>query len=299
VDARGQSPLGSTAGCGKPHVRWCGRADGRNPVSPTRSGAKSIAAEHDRLARPGLDHARLVTTTGVTDAGGLEIAGGGIAAPIVSDAESIGSLPIGEGAQWLGKVAGPKLGAVDGGPDPDLPATTLMAMSRELHPPQSNPVSEAASIGVEFPAQGIFAVAGLGSDRQGCRQDQQEQGRSWSSQSGYLHDVLPVDADRLARARGLPRGGPVTVPQNHAHVRRAGLSIYRPTPAINRACCRCAPGLALAGGRPLPGVGTQWPVAARHTDPRRGQVLAARQAPGHQPRGDRRGRGSGRLAFLA
>jgi hypothetical protein len=22
---------------GKPHVRWCGRADGRNPVSPTRS----------------------------------------------------------------------------------------------------------------------------------------------------------------------------------------------------------------------------------------------------------------------
>ena len=27
-----------TAGCGKPHVRWCGRGDGRNPVTPTRSG---------------------------------------------------------------------------------------------------------------------------------------------------------------------------------------------------------------------------------------------------------------------
>jgi hypothetical protein len=25
-----------TAGCGKPHVRWCGRGDGRNPVTPTR-----------------------------------------------------------------------------------------------------------------------------------------------------------------------------------------------------------------------------------------------------------------------
>ncbi len=37
MGARGLSPLGSTAGCGKPHVRWCGRADGRNPVSPTRS----------------------------------------------------------------------------------------------------------------------------------------------------------------------------------------------------------------------------------------------------------------------
>ena len=38
VGARGLSPPGSTAGCGKPHVRWCGRAGGRNPVSPTRSG---------------------------------------------------------------------------------------------------------------------------------------------------------------------------------------------------------------------------------------------------------------------
>jgi hypothetical protein len=35
--ARGLSPLGSTAGCGKPHVPWCGSADGRNPVSLTRS----------------------------------------------------------------------------------------------------------------------------------------------------------------------------------------------------------------------------------------------------------------------
>jgi hypothetical protein len=28
---------GSTAGCGKPHVRWCGSPDGRNPVRATRS----------------------------------------------------------------------------------------------------------------------------------------------------------------------------------------------------------------------------------------------------------------------
>ena len=27
-----------TAGCGKPHVRWCGRVPGRNPRHPTRSG---------------------------------------------------------------------------------------------------------------------------------------------------------------------------------------------------------------------------------------------------------------------
>src|ERR1039457_2746413 len=29
--------LVSTAGCGKPHVRWCGRVPGRNPRHPTRS----------------------------------------------------------------------------------------------------------------------------------------------------------------------------------------------------------------------------------------------------------------------
>src|ERR1700724_1689097 len=31
--------LGSTAGCGKPHVRWCGRVAGRNPRHSTRSRA--------------------------------------------------------------------------------------------------------------------------------------------------------------------------------------------------------------------------------------------------------------------
>src|SRR6266852_2376986 len=31
------TPLTSTAGCGKPHVRWCGREQGRNPLPPTRS----------------------------------------------------------------------------------------------------------------------------------------------------------------------------------------------------------------------------------------------------------------------
>ena len=30
-------PLSSTAGCGKPHVRWCGRVPGRNPRHSTRS----------------------------------------------------------------------------------------------------------------------------------------------------------------------------------------------------------------------------------------------------------------------
>ena len=31
VDARGLSPLGSTAGCGKPQVQWCGRVTGAIP----------------------------------------------------------------------------------------------------------------------------------------------------------------------------------------------------------------------------------------------------------------------------
>ncbi len=45
------SLLDSTAVCGKPHVRWCGRADGRNPVGSTRSRAVT-ACEHryDKLA---------------------------------------------------------------------------------------------------------------------------------------------------------------------------------------------------------------------------------------------------------
>src|SRR6266404_3968802 len=30
-------PLRSTVGCGKPHVRWCGRVQRRNPMHPTRS----------------------------------------------------------------------------------------------------------------------------------------------------------------------------------------------------------------------------------------------------------------------
>ena len=34
----GLNPLpGSTAGCGKPHVRWCGRVTARNHCDPTRS----------------------------------------------------------------------------------------------------------------------------------------------------------------------------------------------------------------------------------------------------------------------
>jgi hypothetical protein len=40
--------LRSTAGCGKPHVRWCGRVSGRNPADPTRSSTRSV----DRKPRP-------------------------------------------------------------------------------------------------------------------------------------------------------------------------------------------------------------------------------------------------------
>ena len=42
--AREGRPLdGPTAGCGKPHVRWCGRVPGRNPRHPTRSGDLSAS----------------------------------------------------------------------------------------------------------------------------------------------------------------------------------------------------------------------------------------------------------------
>ncbi len=36
-NSRQHKLLDSTAGCGKPHVRWCGRGNGRNPVASTRS----------------------------------------------------------------------------------------------------------------------------------------------------------------------------------------------------------------------------------------------------------------------
>ena len=36
-DLAASKPPGSTAGYGKPYVRWCGRVDGRNPIYPTRS----------------------------------------------------------------------------------------------------------------------------------------------------------------------------------------------------------------------------------------------------------------------
>ena len=38
---RERCPLGSTAGYGKPYVRWCGRVQGRNPLHPTRSSTAS------------------------------------------------------------------------------------------------------------------------------------------------------------------------------------------------------------------------------------------------------------------
>ena len=37
---------GSTAVCGKPHVRWCGRGGGRNPVTPTRSRPRGQLPEN-------------------------------------------------------------------------------------------------------------------------------------------------------------------------------------------------------------------------------------------------------------
>jgi hypothetical protein len=40
----GLNPLpGSTAGCGKPHVRWCGRVTARNHRDPTRSDVKRVS----------------------------------------------------------------------------------------------------------------------------------------------------------------------------------------------------------------------------------------------------------------
>jgi len=74
--------LRSTAGCGKPHVRWCGRVSGRNPRHPTRSareisglggdGTKSVwhvdtgpVLERDFAQRAGLGfigkHANLIS----------------------------------------------------------------------------------------------------------------------------------------------------------------------------------------------------------------------------------------------
>jgi hypothetical protein len=47
--ACGFNPPDSTAGCGKLHVRWRGRANGRNPVSSTRSRF-SHCRKHRRLS---------------------------------------------------------------------------------------------------------------------------------------------------------------------------------------------------------------------------------------------------------
>ena len=56
------TPLGSTAGCGKPHVRWCGRVTGRNPRHSTRHNnvtnrhklKERTAWDGEKLRRPGL-----------------------------------------------------------------------------------------------------------------------------------------------------------------------------------------------------------------------------------------------------
>ena len=42
----GRTLDGPTAGCGKPHVRWCGRVPGRNPRHPTRS--RSDCGDRDK-----------------------------------------------------------------------------------------------------------------------------------------------------------------------------------------------------------------------------------------------------------
>ena len=46
----GRTPNGPTAGCGKPHVRWCGRVPGRNPRHPTRSSIAVPAALRNNQA---------------------------------------------------------------------------------------------------------------------------------------------------------------------------------------------------------------------------------------------------------
>jgi len=43
---------GSTAGCGKPHVRWCGRGGGRNPATSTRSQQISRQSLGEDLGLP-------------------------------------------------------------------------------------------------------------------------------------------------------------------------------------------------------------------------------------------------------
>ena len=46
-------PPGSTAGYGKPLVRWCGRVPGRNPRHPTRSsGAKFVGCRGEAMLFP-------------------------------------------------------------------------------------------------------------------------------------------------------------------------------------------------------------------------------------------------------
>ena len=47
-------PLAPTAGCGRPHVRWCGRGNGRNPVASTRSGLNGTHGLQCRTQSPGI-----------------------------------------------------------------------------------------------------------------------------------------------------------------------------------------------------------------------------------------------------
>ena len=46
--------LFSTAGCGKPHVRWCGRGDGHYSVTSTRSTNRTIQQVRVGLEQPSL-----------------------------------------------------------------------------------------------------------------------------------------------------------------------------------------------------------------------------------------------------
>jgi hypothetical protein len=50
-------PLAPTAGCGRPHVRWCGRGNGLNPVASTRSECR-------RNRRDSIGRFRRRTTSG-------------------------------------------------------------------------------------------------------------------------------------------------------------------------------------------------------------------------------------------
>src|ERR1035441_4510012 len=87
--------LGSTAGCGKPHVRWCGRVAGRNPRHSTRSRAP---APH-RSTERGLPESSRYPTITPFGAGGKPLSDRTVLS--VLPAVLIGNLSSGLAMHWL------------------------------------------------------------------------------------------------------------------------------------------------------------------------------------------------------